>query len=151
MSTGLAVFDTTIQQSNEWLKEIESHLQPCNRQQAYDALRAVLHVLRDHLPFQGVIGLSAQLPMLLRGVLLEGWRPPEPSLGVSPRTRNPLEFAQEAWTLTPAGFPREPIAMVESVFRVLADHLDPGETRKLQAFLPGSLRPLWPPEYRAAG
>lgn len=147
MSTGLAVFDRTVQESNTWLKEIEDHLQPCNRQQAYDALRAVLHELRDHLPFEGVIGLSAQLPILLRGVLFEGWRPREPFS----RSRNPMEFAQEAWALTPAGFPREPAAMVETVFRVLADHLDPGETRKLQTYLPGSLGPLWPVEYRVAG
>lgn len=47
MSTGLAVFDETIQESNGWLKQLESNLVPCSREQAYHGLRAALHVLRD--------------------------------------------------------------------------------------------------------
>ncbi len=56
MSTGLAVFDTTVQQSNEWLKAIEARLQPCGLGQAYGAFRAVTHVLRDRLPMEGSSG-----------------------------------------------------------------------------------------------
>jgi len=68
MSTGLAVFDTSVQETNEWLRAIEQRLRPCERQQAYTALRAVLHVLRDRLPTDAVLGLSAQVPMLMRGL-----------------------------------------------------------------------------------
>lgn len=146
MNTGLAVFDTTIQASNEWLKGVEARLPPCDRQQAYGALRAVLHVLRDRLPLTGVLGLSSQLPMLLRGVLLEGWRPMDRPTDV----RDQLAFAKAVQDLLPPGFPREGLGVVQAVFALMAERLDPGEIRKLLDYLPSPLRPLWPVEHLAS-
>ncbi|MBS0364159.1 MAG: DUF2267 domain-containing protein [Proteobacteria bacterium] len=142
MSTGLAVFDTTVQESNAWLKDIEIWLPPCDRRQAYAALRAVLHALRDRLPLDAVQGLSAQLPMLLRGVFYEGWGPSEPAghdLGA---------FAEEVAARLPPGFPRTPQDVVEAVFAAMGAHLDPGEVRKIVTFLPKPLRSAWPFEHR---
>jgi uncharacterized protein (DUF2267 family) len=45
--TGLAVFDTTLQKTNEWLDEISYELALENRHTAYLALRGTLHALRD--------------------------------------------------------------------------------------------------------
>lgn len=142
MNTGLKVFDTTVQESNGWLKAIEARLQPCSRSEAYAAFRAVVHVLRDRLPTEGVLGLSAQLPILLRGVFLEGWRPSErPS-----RIRHPLTFAEHVEALLPPDFPREGLGTASAVLQVLAERLDAGEVRKLIAYLPAALAPLWEPE-----
>lgn len=146
MSTGLPVFDTTLQESNEWLKEITGKLQPCDRHQAYAALRAVLHSLRDRLPMEGVLGLSAQLPMLLRGVFLEGWRP----VGAPNDIRDPLVFAGDVQRQLPPNFPREPNAAVEAVFAVLEHRLDPGEVQKLLKYLPTPLRTYWPSAHHPA-
>lgn len=140
MSTGLPVFDTTVQESNAWLNAIEARLPPCDRQQAYAAFRAVGHVLRDRLPMEAVLGLSAQLPMLLRGVFLEGWRPVEGALDV----RSADDFGAEIERRFPPAFPRRGVEAAEAVFRVMVDHLDPGESRKLAERLPRSLRALWP-------
>lgn len=146
MSTGLPVFDTTVQESNEWLKLIEARLPPCGRQQAYEALRAVLHVLRDRLPADAVLGLSAQLPMLLRGVYFEGWR-----LGDEPTSiRDPQAFADAVAARLPPAFPRRPDDVVEAVFAALGARLDPGEVRKLVLYLPSPLRSFWPFEHRVA-
>jgi MFS family permease len=60
MTTGLPVFDTTVQQTNEWLRAVESGLD-CSRQDAYSALRAVLHVLRDRLTIDMVLVLMSTL------------------------------------------------------------------------------------------
>ena len=145
MNTGLTIFDTTVQESNEWLKCIEDELPPCDRQQAYAAMRAVLHVLRDRLPTEAVLGLSAQLPMLLRGVFLEGWRPNGHTSGI----RVPQEFAEAVADRCPHNFPREPTGAICAVFAVLAEHLAPGEVSKIINHLPIPLRIFWPPEYRA--
>jgi uncharacterized protein (DUF2267 family) len=143
MSTGLAVFDETIQQSNGWLKQLEAELEPCTREQAYRALRAVLHVLRDRLPDTGVLGLSAQTPMLLRGLLLEGWRPQD-----GPSEVDTVEaFVEAVRDRLGVAFPRDPISVSTAVLAVMADHLDPGEVDKLIRYLPAHLRSLWPEDY----
>lgn len=146
MSTGLPVFDTTVQESNQWLKEVESRLRPCDRHQAYGAFRAVLHALRDRLPMDAVLGLSAQLPMLLRGVYFEGWQPGDAASG----GRDPQVFAGDVAARLPPGFPRQPNEAVEAVFAALGAQLDPGEVRKLVERLPIPLRAYWPFEHRVA-
>jgi uncharacterized protein (DUF2267 family) len=49
-ATGVTTLDHTVQETIVWLKAVEEELQLDNRQQAYNALRAVLHALRDRLP-----------------------------------------------------------------------------------------------------
>jgi len=66
--TGVTALDHTIQETNVWLKAIEEELDLDSRQQAYNALRAVLHALRDRVPPEVAIKLGAQLPSLLRGI-----------------------------------------------------------------------------------
>jgi uncharacterized protein (DUF2267 family) len=73
--TGLPEFDSALQKTNIWLKDLMEQLR-CERHQAYFALRTVLHALRDHLTVDEVVGLGAQLPMLVRGFYYEGCRPP---------------------------------------------------------------------------
>jgi len=76
MSTGLDVFDTTLEKSNLILKEIERELGWENRRnQSYLALRTVLHALRDRLPINDAVKFSAQLPILLKGIYFDGWSP----------------------------------------------------------------------------
>lgn len=139
-STGLAVFDTTVQETNLWLKGVEARLPPCSRQQAYDALRAVLHVLRDRLPVEAVLGLSAQLPMLLRGVFLEGWRP---AAGPA-ETGDPQAFSDAVGDHLPSTFPRQPNEAIEAVLAVVTGTLDPGEVAKLAHYLPARVRHFFP-------
>jgi uncharacterized protein (DUF2267 family) len=73
-TTGLEVFDQTLQKTNIWLKDIMGQVGP-DRQRAYHALRAVLHTLRDRLTVEEAAHLSAQLPLLIRGIYFEGWHP----------------------------------------------------------------------------
>ncbi|WP_091740698.1 DUF2267 domain-containing protein [Phenylobacterium immobile] len=145
MSTGLEVFDTTVQEANQWLSRLEAELPPCDRRQAYGALRAVLHVLRDRLPLEAVLGLSSQLPLLLRGVFLEGWQALPPT-----NLRDPKAFAEAVANQLPPHFPREALGAVEAVFSVMANRLDPGEITKIIQHLPAPLRATWPAAYRAA-
>lgn len=48
-STGLQVFDSTLQKTNLWLKEVMAELGWDDRHAAYLAVRSVLHALRDRL------------------------------------------------------------------------------------------------------
>ena len=51
-TTGLEVFDKTVQTTNAWLKEIMEVMGP-DRHRAYRVLAAVLHALRDRLSVDG--------------------------------------------------------------------------------------------------
>ena len=75
MTTGLDVFDKTVQESNLWLKDLMERLGTYDRHHAYSTLRAVLHGLRDRIGPESAAHLGAQLPMLLRGLYYEGWDP----------------------------------------------------------------------------
>jgi len=134
------IFDSSLQTANLWLKAIGERLLCEDRHAAYEALRAVLHVLRDRLPLEAVLGLSAQCPMLIRGLLLEGWRPQEGPSGI----RDADAFGDAVAGRLPPSFPFSGIEASEAVFGVLAERLDPGEVRKVLACLPEPLRGLWP-------
>lgn len=143
MTTGLPVFDTTVQQTNEWLRAIESGLD-CSRQDAYSALRAVLHVLRDRLTIDMVLGLSAQLPMLLRGVYLEGW---QPHLGIL-SFHDAASFTDAVSARLSAWSGLNSQAATQAVLSVVAARVDPDEVTKILAHLPEPLRALWPEDCR---
>ena len=62
-ATGLDVYDTTVQKTNRWLKEIAQTAgwhEKQDKQKAYLALRSTLHALRDCLTVEEV-GLGVEL------------------------------------------------------------------------------------------
>jgi uncharacterized protein (DUF2267 family) len=73
--TGLDIFDSTIQKTNLWLKDMLEELGWEDRHKAYQGLRFPLHALRDCLTVEEAVQLAAQLPLLIRGVYYEGWKP----------------------------------------------------------------------------
>src|SRR5271166_1980313 len=71
----LTPFESTLQTTNIWLNDILERLGWVDHHRAYQALRAVLHALRDRLSVDQAAALAAQLPMLVRGFYYEGWHP----------------------------------------------------------------------------
>ena len=137
-ATGLTVFDETIQKTNTWLKEISETL-GSDRHRAYQALRAVLHCLRDRLIIDEVAHLGDQLPMLVRGIYYEAWRPS----GKPEKIRSQEDFlAQIAAHLANAHIGPEEAA--RAVFQVLEKHVTRGELDDVIGELPQNIRMLWP-------
>src|SRR5947199_9478445 len=73
-ATGLDVFDKTLQTTNIWLDEIIATL-GSDRQVAWKVLSVVLHKLRDRMPVELSAHLSAELPLLVRGVYYDQFAP----------------------------------------------------------------------------
>jgi uncharacterized protein (DUF2267 family)/CBS domain-containing protein len=65
----------TVEKTREWVAAVSGSLGGDDPQRAWLALRAVLHGVRDRLPVEILGHFSAQLPMLIRGLLFEGWDP----------------------------------------------------------------------------
>ena len=136
--SGVAALDHALQETNVWLKAIAEQLHFSDRHHAYNALRAVLHALRDRLPPEVAVHLGAQLPMLVRGIYYEGWH----MAGKPTKERNAQEFADHVLKGLPPQFPMDPLTVTRGVFEILWEKLDPGDFAKLMNHLPDSLRPL---------
>ncbi len=141
-ATGMAVFDDTVQKTNLWLKEIREELNLESAEDAYRALRAVLHTLRDRLIIEEAADLGAQLPMLLRGVYFEGWRP----AGKPLKDRHLAAFLAHVSSQYVGPSPVDPERITRGVFAVLSRHLSAGQIDDIRQGLPAQIRTLWPVE-----
>jgi uncharacterized protein (DUF2267 family) len=136
----ISAFGGSIQLTHSWLKELCADLGWGDDQgRAYDALRAVLHALRDRLTVAETADLAAQLPMLVRGFYYEGWRP----TGKPLRERRKEEFlAHVAGEFPPPPFD-DTEEIVRAVFRLLERRVSGGEIDDIKASLPTAIRVLW--------
>ncbi len=130
--------ERTVQKTHEWLKDIATELGTDDRQRAFHALRAVLHHLRDRLPVEEAAHVGAELPMLIRGVYYEGWKPSRVPLKI----RHKDEFLEAM----ARNFPDESADMEQiarAVFTVLRRHIDAGEVDDLLKVLPEPIRAIF--------
>jgi uncharacterized protein (DUF2267 family) len=140
MPTGLDTFDTTVQESNRWLKDLAERLNTYDRHHAYSTLRAVLHVLRDRIGPDSAAHLGAQLPMLIRGLYYEGWHPS----GKPTKERHEATFLAHVHQELPRATEEEVKTGIHAVFDLLSKKIDRGEAVKLVGMLPKELRDYWP-------
>ncbi|HLF78187.1 MAG TPA: DUF2267 domain-containing protein [Dehalococcoidia bacterium] len=141
-ATGLGVFDTTVQKTMTWLKDIMDELHWEDRHRAYLALRGCLHLLRDRLSVEEVAHLGAQLPMLVRGIYYEGWDPTHnPS-----RERTAAEFAGGLIDYFPQEGRQDYERIMSGCLHVMSRHVDPGITRHVRGVMPHSIADLWQEE-----
>jgi uncharacterized protein (DUF2267 family) len=138
--SNVAALDHTVQETNNWLKALAQELHFDDRFHAYNALRAVLHALRDRLTPETAVHLGAQIPTLVRGIYYEGWH----MAGKPTHDRSVQEFTDHVLKELPPHFPRDPLTVSKAVFKLLWEKLDPGETAKVIDHLPVPLRALWP-------
>jgi uncharacterized protein (DUF2267 family) len=136
---GLEVFDETVQQTNIWLKEVMDELGP-DRKRAYRATRAVLHTLRDRLVVDEAAPLGAQLPMLLRGIYYEGWKPSAVPTGERSKDAFFQKISNEIQDIRPINAQ----TATEAVFRTLSKHVTQGEIDDVKGMLPEDIREVWP-------
>lgn len=147
-TTGIRGIDSTLQKTQEWLAELSAELGWKDKRQAYSALRAVLHALRDRLPVNQAASFGAQLPLLIRGMYYDGWRPSDVPLRVRHR-EDFLDLVREELDRTNA-ITESPDRIVEAVLAVLAHHCG-AEIRKLELSFPRELQELFPhPEAQSA-
>jgi uncharacterized protein (DUF2267 family) len=138
-TTGLPVFDTTVQETNLWLKAVMEGLHTDDRHLAYLALRATLHALRDRVGPENAVHLAAQLPMLVRGLYYEGWR----MAASQTRERTRADFLEHVRAELPRGSAIDANLAARAVFAVMWQKLDVGEVGKVLDLLPEELKELW--------
>ncbi len=141
--TGLHTLDSSIQKTNDWVNDVAASLHLSDRQRALAVLRSGLHALRDRLPINSSAHLAAQLPVVLRGLYFEGWRPSD----VPTKVRDKQDFLallQNEIQSGPDGLERPPEDVARATFGAVVRHVSPGEARKVRDSLPAPIRELWP-------
>lgn len=134
------LFSETLEKTQLWLDELRDELEWDHPAGLLAALRAGLHTLRDRLTPAEAAQLAAQLPLLVRGLYFEGWRPAaEPwkerhSEGFLARVEHELRGYAEL---------KDPERIVRAVFRLLSRHVSEGEVEQVRQLLPTEVRELW--------
>ncbi|MDP1964453.1 MAG: DUF2267 domain-containing protein [Reyranella sp.] len=139
-TTGLEVFDTTLHETNHWLKLMMGELGTDSRRVAFAALRGGLHAIRDRIGTDNAAHLGAQLPMLLRGAYYERWHP----AATPTRERHLAGFIDHVAAELPADCQANAGEAARACFAVMGRCLDRGEMLKLRGHLPHEALNLWP-------
>jgi uncharacterized protein (DUF2267 family) len=139
--TGYKAFSTTVSKTNHVLKEIELAYgwSEGRREQSYDALRAVLHTMRDRLTIYEASDLAAQLPMLIRGLYYEGWNPAK-----VPVKMHREEFLERIRQQFPYSIEDTTEGLVRTVFDALSEYITEGELDDIKSNMPKDLATVLP-------
>ena len=134
----LGVLDRSVEKAHIWINEVAAEMGTADSHEAYRALRAFLHTLRDRLPVAEAAQLAAQLPLLIRGIYYEGWQPSRTPL----HYRDPREFLDRLADEASLHGDTEASFAASAVARVLTRHVSQGEIDDIAAILPDGLRRL---------
>lgn len=131
------MFDKAMAKTREWVKEVEGELGFDNPNDAYRALRAVLHAVRDRLPIKESTDFASQLPLLMIGVYYSGWTPVDKPV----KMRTIEEFMNRVQDQLPKGM--DPMRVTAGIIRVLERHVSKGEMKDVRRNFPERLRQVW--------
>lgn len=130
----------SVHKTQVWLKDLSEHGHLDNEQQAYSVLRAVLHALRDRLTIDEAANFAAQLPMIVRGMFYEGWKPSVTPIKFKDRAEFYERIRQELRDKANV----DVVHGTEAVFKLLTAKITAGEMANLREMMPADLRLLWP-------
>ena len=144
MSTGIRSLDSSLQTTMDWITEIQEELEWPDKEKVYKATKAVLQTIRDRSPFEEVLHLTAELPMVMKGMVLDGY-----TLSGKPVKIRTIEeffgYVQDRYGAGQGNIINADEAC-RGVINVISDKVGEGEMRKLVANMPEDLRPLF--QYR---
>ena len=140
-TTGLDVFDKTLQTTHVWLNELmEDEAVGSDKQLAWHVLSAVLRAVRDRMTVELAAHLGAELPLLVRGAYYDQFQPET----MPNRERSIEEFLDQVADELSMSRPVNGPNAASAVFRVLSHRLNSDQVAKVRESLPKDVRQLWP-------
>ena len=118
------MIESSTQKTHEWIGSTAAatHLE---KRDAYKALRAVLHTMRDRLALNDAVHFAAQLPMFLRGLFYDGWEPAKVPVKMSS-----TEFLQSVQQKIVSDQVIDPLRITRGVLAVIMSFAGVGEMEK---------------------
>lgn len=140
-TTNISSLDRAITNAVEIIDEVQDELGWESKDKTYQATKAVLQSVRDRLQIEEVIHLSANLPLILKGMMMDGY-----SLKNKPERIRDLEGFLE---LVQANYDSTMHDMINpedatiTVLNVLNSHIGGGEFTKVAANMPAPIQRLF--------
>lgn len=132
-------FEKHMKEAYSWLNEISKNTgTPDRTDWAYRALKSVLHTIRDRTTLEEAFQLSAQLPVFIRGVYFEGYKP-----GNKPDKMHSDEFLWEIRNKMSPDDTIEPEMVFKVVLEILYNHVSSGELTDIRGTMPKDIQKLW--------
>lgn len=123
----------------EWCRDLAARMDVRTTHQSGPQMRAVMHELRRSLAPEGVIVVANQFPALERGIFLADWRLDEGPVDLPDANT----FRDRVYERVKAHHFRVE-TLVEDVFWLWNEKLEPARANKITAVLPECLKQLWP-------
>lgn len=139
MKAALLAFTHAADEAQRWVDELGDEL-GWKDNHAYGLLRAVLHALRDWMSPDEMVDLASQMPIIVRGIFFEGWRP-----GDTPAWDRKKQDFIDRVVLEMRGIMPVSEGAITAVFGLLTRHLDVSEIEHVRKSMNKPLRDLWPP------
>lgn len=137
---GLEVIDHTVQLTHEWINELRDRLDWYSSRDALRLMRVTLAQVRDHITHEEIAQLSAQMPLLVRGMFFEGWTPAKTPV----KDRSADTFIEMIEEQVSEVQEWRGAADITAVFEMLNARISAGEIANVKANLPKHIRALWP-------
>jgi uncharacterized protein (DUF2267 family) len=134
----MSVFEHATQSAYVWIKDMMRELGTDDPKQAHRALSAALQTLRDRLSVDEAAQLGAQLPLLIRGLFFEAWRPASTPV----HARRPQDLLKLFGEKAGKAHGLDAERALAALFELLRRHLSSGELDSLAHVLPRSLADL---------
>jgi uncharacterized protein (DUF2267 family) len=138
--------DKSVDLTNIWFRDILSQLKWLSKESAYQALRGTLHAIRDRLPAEEAVELSAQLPLIIKGIYYDGW-----TLREKPEKYKKEEFASRVHAQFQYDPNVNPAEVIRAVLRVMYRHMGEGELRDVRSNMPKEIQEWFPEEVAPRG
>jgi uncharacterized protein (DUF2267 family) len=133
-----SIIERSVEKAHLWLNDMAAELGTEDRNEAYRALRAYLHALRDRLTVDEAAQLAAQLPELIRGIYYEGWNPSATPV----KYRGFDEFLDRISGDAILDGETQASFAASAAATVLRRHVSAGEIEDIRAILPEDLLPI---------
>ena len=132
--------------ANQIINEVAAELGiPENKVLAGRILRAVFHTLRYTIPPAESFRLMSQLPLILKGIYVDGWNPYRKREKIETVRAFVREMVHEDFPTGHFDFSnvKDGENAIRAVFKVLSRHISPGEITDVQEMMSPDLMGLW--------
>lgn len=141
MSTNISSLDRAIQTAVLWLKDAQDELMWDDKEKVYRATKAVLQAMRDRLPIEEIAHLMANLPMVMKGMMMDGYDYHQKPVRM--RTVEDFYSCVQGYYDSQRRSEIDAEEATRAVVTMLKRRVGEGETHKIAANMPTELKPLF--------